>query len=199
MRPFWATLIWLSAMLVVIWGLYLSQDGAHAQGGAHVGIPQFSESDLQPIDPIPQINDRVAYLERREVFPCGELCHDRLVTNPTRRTTLVPEPEHILLQHGETLWCLDCHSRDNHDVLTLIDGSEVGLNESHLLCGQCHGPFLRDWRHGVHGQRTGSWRDAKDTWPCVRCHNPHDPKFKPIKPEPPPRTRFQAAPVRSEN
>jgi hypothetical protein len=54
------------------------------------------------------------------------------------------------------------------------------------LCGQCHGPKLRDWKLGIHGKRTGSWSGKKHYLLCVHCHDSHAPKFKPLKPMPPP-------------
>ena len=53
-------------------------------------------------------------------------------------------------------------------------------------CGQCHGTIYRDWRAGIHGKRTGYWNGKKEYRICLKCHNPHDPKFKKLKPEPPP-------------
>ncbi len=53
-------------------------------------------------------------------------------------------------------------------------------------CGQCHGTIYRDWKWGVHGKRTGQWNGEKKYRACVRCHNPHNPKYQPLQPEPHP-------------
>ena len=82
--------------------------------------------------------------------------------------------------------CLDCHDAQNRDRLHLASGEPVAFTASYLLCGQCHGDKLRDWRIGIHGKRTGSWNGPKKYLLCVHCHNPHSPHFAPLKPMPPP-------------
>jgi hypothetical protein len=72
------------------------------------------------------------------------------------------------------------------DMLKLASGEPVPFAESYKLCGQCHGPTLRDWKAGAHGKRTGSWSGTKEYLLCVHCHDPHSPHFKPIAPMPPP-------------
>lgn len=118
------------------------------------------------------------------VFPCSE-CHDGKDVNTKRR--VVEDHEQVVLEHDkENRWCLDCHDTVNRDKLHLADGRLLDFTESYLLCGQCHGPTLRNWRAGEHGKRTGSWNGQKQYLLCVSCHNPHSPKFKPLKPMPPP-------------
>lgn len=118
------------------------------------------------------------------IFPCSE-CHAEQETNPQRRELEMHED--IVLKHAEqNRWCLDCHDAKNRDMLHLADGELVDFKESYRLCGQCHGPKLRDWRAGIHGRRTGSWNGQKRYLLCAHCHDPHSPKFKKLKPEPPP-------------
>jgi hypothetical protein len=38
----------------------------------------------------------------------------------------------------------------------------------------------------VHGKRTGEWSGRKIYRLCVHCHDPHQPRFRPITPKPPP-------------
>lgn len=118
------------------------------------------------------------------IFPCSE-CHRDLKTNPLRRT-LTDAHDDIVLKHGEHRWCLDCHNPDDRDKLRLADGTLIEFSRSYLLCGQCHGDKFRDWKAGVHGKRTGRWNGKKQYLLCVHCHNPHAPKFQPLKPLPPP-------------
>ena len=93
----------------------------------------------------------------------------------------------VLKNHAEDQrWCLDCHNPDNRDKLRLASGQVIFFEKSYLLCGQCHGTIYRDWKAGVHGKRTGHWNGRKQYRLCVHCHNPHQPKFKPLKPLPPP-------------
>jgi hypothetical protein len=118
------------------------------------------------------------------IFPCSE-CHADLDVNETRRE--LDFHEDIVLKHAEEQrWCLDCHNPDNRDKLRLANGQLIFFEKSYVLCGQCHGTIYRDWKAGVHGRRTGYWNDKKQYRLCVHCHNPHDPKFKPLKPLPPP-------------
>ncbi len=121
------------------------------------------------------------------IYPCSE-CHKDLVPNPKRRE-LVDMHDSIsaIFNHDkENRWCLDCHDMKNRDYLKLASGALLDFKESYKLCGQCHGDKLRDWKVGVHGKRTGYWNGKKEYLLCVNCHNPHSPKFKGLKPEPPP-------------
>jgi hypothetical protein len=121
------------------------------------------------------------------IFPCSE-CHASMETNPVRRE-LVDFHDDIsaIFDHdSDNRWCLDCHDMNNRDSLKLASGKRIGFDESFRLCGQCHGDKLRDWKVGVHGKRTGEWNGKKQYLLCVHCHNPHSPRFKSIKPLPPP-------------
>ncbi len=119
------------------------------------------------------------------IFPCSA-CHSELPANRTRRK-LVDMHANIVLKHGpKTMWCFNCHDAKNMDVLHLANGKLIPYTKSYLLCGQCHGDKLRDWKAGVHGKRTGYWNGRKTYLLCPSCHNPHSPHFKPIKPMPAP-------------
>jgi len=119
------------------------------------------------------------------IFPCSE-CHKEMKPNPKRRE-LKDEHTSIVLNHAQgQRWCLDCHDVTNRDKLRLVSGERIGFDESFRLCGQCHGDKYRDWKVGVHGKRTGMWNGEKQYLLCVHCHNPHDPRFKPLQPMPPP-------------
>ena len=119
------------------------------------------------------------------IFPCSE-CHKEMKPNPTRRE-LKEEHTNIVLNHAQgQRWCLDCHDISNRDKLRLVSGEKIGFGESFRLCGQCHGDKYRDWKVGVHGKRSGMWNGEKQYLLCVHCHNPHDPRYKPIPPMPPP-------------
>ena len=127
--------------------------------------------------------DAPAPLEE-EIFPCSE-CHDGTDVDTTRR--VLDEHDDIVLEHDEeNRWCLDCHDAVHRDKLRLADGRLLDFTESYRLCGQCHGPKLRDWLAGDHGKRTGSWSGKKEYLLCADCHNPHSPAFKPLEPMPPP-------------
>lgn len=119
------------------------------------------------------------------LFPCST-CHSALPVNRARRELTAMHTD-IVLKHDEThRWCLDCHDAGNRDRLHLAGGQPVLFEESYLLCGQCHGEKLRDWRAGVHGRRTGDWNGAKQYLLCAHCHNPHQPRFRTLAPKPAP-------------
>lgn len=139
-------------------------------------VPAKSSATLFPVAP-PPFSDGV--------FPCSE-CHGK--TDKVDRTPHVVEfHDEIVLKHDEeNRWCLDCHDAQNRDKLHLADGRLIDFTESYRLCGQCHGPTLRNWKAGEHGKRTGSWSGAKQYLLCASCHSPHSPRFKPLEPNGPP-------------
>ena len=121
-----------------------------------------------------------------DIFPCSD-CHADQETNPNRRELTEFHEDIKLINHAEKQrWCLDCHNPDDRDYLRLASGKLVTFEESYYLCRQCHGTIFRDWKAGVHGKRTGEWNGKKVYRLCVQCHNPHQPRFKPITPKPPP-------------
>ena len=121
-----------------------------------------------------------------DIFPCSE-CHADMEVNLERRE-LEDFHDDIILKHDEeNRWCMDCHDANNRDMLHSASGQLIDFKESYKLCGQCHGPKLRDWKAGIHGRRTGSWNGQKAYLLCAHCHNPHTPKYEKIKPEPPPK------------
>jgi hypothetical protein len=151
-----------------------SVQGAHAPQGAQPAPQRPAEQLEVPPPPFTE-----------GIFPCST-CHASMKVNRTRRE-LVEMHTDIVLKHGfAELWCLDCHNADNRDVLHLASGELVPFDESYRLCGQCHGEKYRDWRAGVHGRRTGYWNGHKKYLLCVNCHNPHQPRFKPLVPKPAP-------------
>lgn len=119
------------------------------------------------------------------IFPCSE-CHADMEVNLERRELELFHDDIRLKHAGPEQWCLDCHNPDDRDRLRLISGRLIEFNESYFLCGQCHGTIFRDWKAGVHGKRTGEWNGKKLYRLCVHCHNPHQPRFQPLKPKPPP-------------
>lgn len=120
-----------------------------------------------------------------DIYPCTA-CHADMEVNLERRE-LEDFHDDIVLEHDEkNRWCMDCHDAENRDILHSASGEPIAFEESYKLCGQCHGPKLRDWRAGIHGRRTGEWNGRKDYLLCAHCHNPHAPRFKSMKPEPAP-------------
>ena len=125
----------------------------------------------------------------RTITPC-RACHGPekdFPVNFKRKEALLVHTNLQLNHGGVRVWCLDCHHPDIRDyLLPLSDGKPIPFSESYRLCGKCHGTKFRDWRNGIHGKRVGSWDGEKRYYLCVHCHSPHNPKFKPIEPMPPP-------------
>jgi len=125
----------------------------------------------------------------KTMSPC-RACHGPekdFPVNFKRREDLLVHTNIKLNHGGVRLWCLDCHSPDNRNLLLpLSDGKAIDFERSYLLCGKCHGTKYRDWKYGIHGKRTGFWNGAKNYYLCVTCHDPHSPRFKPLAPMPPP-------------
>lgn len=118
------------------------------------------------------------------IFPCSQ-CHKYMPVNRKQRG-LEQMHQDIVLKHMPGGWCFDCHNPDDRDKLRLASGRLIGFDESYYLCAQCHGIVFRDWKAGLHGKRTGMWNGEKEYRLCVHCHWPHEPRFKPLQPLPPP-------------
>jgi hypothetical protein len=125
----------------------------------------------------------------KTITPC-RACHGPekdFPVNFKRREDLLVHRNVKLSHGGMRVWCLDCHDPANRNyLLPLSDGKFIDFQHSYLLCGKCHGTKYRDWRNGIHGKRTGFWNGEKNYFLCVSCHDPHNPKFKPLEPMPPP-------------
>lgn len=121
------------------------------------------------------------------IFPCTD-CHIDIEPNPERRALvdMHDDIDAIFNHDSDNRWCLDCHDINSRDSLRTASGKLLGFDESYKLCGQCHGDKLRDWKVGVHGQRTGQWNGEKQYLLCVHCHDPHAPRFEKLEPMPPP-------------
>jgi hypothetical protein len=153
---------------------------AAAPSAAAAGAAAAAAADTEKLEmPPPPFTDGI--------FPCSS-CHAERQPNTTRRT-LTEMHDDIQLRHDEQhRWCLDCHDANDRDSLHLASGEKVPFERSYLVCGQCHGEKLRDWRAGVHGRRTGEWRSdgQKRYLLCAHCHNPHQPRFRALEPKPAP-------------
>ncbi len=170
-------------LLIAFVGLSVPLFGAdYAEEGHADESPEVTEAKEHPVPeffvPPPPFSE--------DIFPCSD-CHDDQEVNYERREMEEFHEEIRIINHNEEeRWCLDCHNPEDRDVLRLASGRLVSFEESYYLCGQCHGTIFRDWKAGVHGRRTGEWNGQKTYRLCVHCHNPHQPRFKPIAPKPPP-------------
>ena len=148
-----------------------------------------AEENVEPAEFDIQVTVMPRTPELRE-FPCVEQCHvDLEVNSNVRQLELFHTRRGVV--HGETMfWCTFCHDAKNLDQLTLQDGTHVTFDDSHRLCGQCHGDKRRDWSNGVHGLQSGQWNGAIVRRNCPVCHDPHAPRrptFTALPPPQPPR------------
>lgn len=201
----------LGIMTMVFLGFFLSglfflliQKTAPVEG---FGLEAHSPSEFPEIfafDPIAELASQAAVASAGEnstaereftvarpplsegIFPCSN-CHAGMEPDPKVRE-VGPPHDNIKLHHGsnEERWCLNCHDAKNRDMLRLTSGKLIPFEESYRLCGQCHGNVFRDWKAGIHGRRMGFWNGKKLYLLCVHCHDQHSPRFKPLKPLPPP-------------
>ncbi|UWG49086.1 hypothetical protein HSRCO_2830 [Halanaeroarchaeum sp. HSR-CO] len=121
-----------------------------------------------------------------------ERCHATMETNRTPRdleNEVKYQPNHEFdLEHADGQWCLDCHAADNMNELRLPNGSTVAWTTENETkqCASCHGPVYEDWTNQVHGKWTGSYEEPVPDKYCTDCHDPHDPEFHAIEPDPAP-------------
>ena len=180
----------LASLLSLFAGLVYADRIKEFDRSGQLIVTEKSAADQQPVYDIKNRSKEKTFAVPRPpfsegVFPCSQ-CHTYLKPNPARRV-LTEHHTEIVLHHAEgQRWCTDCHNLLNRDKLRLVSGELLDFTESYRLCGQCHGDKFRDWKVGVHGKRTGDWNGDKQYLLCVHCHNPHDPKFKALKPLPPP-------------
>lgn len=171
----------LLALLLVFFPIQLAAQSVHPAPKS-AAVQEATGPGVHPQDiqvPTPPFTEGI--------FPCTGCHNGKTVKLNTQRRILKDMHDDIILKHGpESRWCLDCHDATDRDRLHLVNGDRIEFTASYLLCGQCHGDKLRDWRVGVHGKRTGSWNGPKQYMLCINCHNPHSPRFKALKPMPPP-------------
>ena len=177
MKKFWFNSWFIVLLFVLILSGSLLLTG-HQAADAEEKLQKATGKEKKDIQvPPPPLNE--------DTFPCS-MCHVDMETNLERRE-LVDFHDDIVLEHDKAnRWCMACHDAENRDMLHSASGTLIDFSESYKLCGQCHGPKLRDWEAGIHGRRTGQWNGEKQYLLCAHCHDPHSPKFQKMKPEPSP-------------
>lgn len=132
-------------------------------------------------------------------YKCSE-CHTDF-QNPVRQQDLQGEHAEIYksFNHGMNTRCINCHHTEDRNAYVNHDGSAIPAETPARLCAKCHGPTYREWEAGVHGRQNGYWQEGPEKPAkrllCVQCHDPHNPAFKPMIPDPPPPySRFEARP-----
>jgi len=182
--------------IILFWGaVYATPEIAQKTGEDCNICHPTKPSELGPVG---EYYEEHGTLEGYGEMPKGErepggrcnVCHAQLEPDPTPRELAGPtSPNHQFeLKHGEgRFWCLTCHDPVNRDKLRLLNGEKIGFDESTKLCSQCHGKVFKDWTDHIHGKWVGEWgEEAKPEKVCVDCHDPHDPVFGKLVPEPAP-------------
>jgi hypothetical protein len=163
-----------AAMLVSVLAACSSRDMAdHAPPPPSASAPLREEITIEP---------RTTHWA---TYPCLQ-CHKTREPDPRPRPLTQFHGSKVLNHGAHASWCYRCHAKDDPGELLLSDGVRVGFDASHELCGSCHGDKLRDFNQNLHGLTTGNWNGPKVRRSCTGCHDPHDPKFAPMTPEPPP-------------
>ncbi|WP_144998434.1 cytochrome c3 family protein [Polystyrenella longa] len=124
---------------------------------------------------------------------CGT-CHTKRKPNPETKSASELKEFHgnLKMAHGN-LNCLSCHNAENYDSLKLANGAKVEFKNVMKLCGQCHGPQMKDYENDVHGGMNGFWdrtRGPQKKNNCIDCHHPHTPQFPHMVPTFKPKDRF---------
>lgn len=148
------------------------------------------------------VPERLSSIETDEVDALGRpvriacaTCHSlkATATVPTRPADVEEVHVGLAFDHGEVS-CASCHAAKAGEapLLHLADGTPLPTTEAMRLCGQCHGPQLRDYEAGAHGGMDGHWdltRGGRTRNHCVDCHDPHVPAPPAVSPAPRARDR----------
>ena len=147
------------------------------------------ESTKSAPESLPTTFSVVPRIPKLNMYPCTD-CHtgDKDYNNQERilKEEHVEMATHFRNGDKDQRWCHTCHQEKDYLHLIAQNGQTLTFNESYILCGQCHGTILRDWKKNIHGRRVGQWNGIAQAANCTECHNSHGPKFKPLKPMPPP-------------
>ena len=187
------------------WGSFSAEDMTPAETGrGEQEMPQLPpgkaeadyEAETLPVKPfldgIPSFNI-IPAKRTASMYPCSN-CHAWRKANQTPRPLEKPhnnfELDHSLLGKGE-FWCYTCHDLDNPEGLKDLEGNHLSLQESYLLCSQCHSRQAKDWAFGAHGKRVGGWNGQRTSLDCAACHYQHAPALKPREPMSGPRVRAE--------
>jgi hypothetical protein len=113
-----------------------------------------------------------------ERFKCSQ-CHNNKRVNQVKAAEIAHGE--IILKHGaedKPLSCYTCHKKDARDFLVTEAGTEIDMDHSYQMCGQCHFRQKKDWAGGAHGKRIAHWAGQRVVKNCTSCHDPHSPHFE---------------------
>lgn len=127
----------------------------------------------------------------QDMYPCKN-CHAWAKSDPTPRELKAPH-DNFTLEHGlhgkGKFWCFTCHHLEGDGGLVTLEGEKVDFDHAYVVCSQCHVDQARDWVHGIHGKRVGSWQGERQMLNCTACHYQHRPRHETREPMAGPRMR----------
>lgn len=175
------------------WAATADDEADEERSGEGAGEVRQLESPEEILERYPAftVPDRVPVLEDNGYYPCSD-CHAEGDQEPNPEVReLVDDHEDIdgVTHGGGRFWCLTCHHEMERDELVDLKGNPVSMNQSFLICGQCHFDIQRDTFFGSHGKRLSGWKDEREIETCVGCHDPHVPAYPAMKPLAPPKVR----------
>jgi hypothetical protein len=108
-----------------------------------------------------------------------QFCHTPKNRNFIKKShTTSREHEQISNIHGKKeMSCNSCHDINNRNYLISTSSFPANFKNSSPVCAGCHMDRYRDWSIGIHGKRTGGWKQPKIQYNCIDCHSPHSVKF----------------------
>ncbi len=91
----------------------------------------------------------------------------------------VPDPDcescHDVVLEAHDVWgaesdnCITCHDAVYMTMLHLLNGTELAISESSVLCKQCHNEVYYEWEMGIHADPHEREKE------CTDCHSPMKP------------------------
>lgn len=118
-------------------------------------------------------------------YPCKK-CHQHVDPN-LEKPRFKPTHSELRLKHMDGIdRCYLCHDSKEVTKLRLLTGGTTTIDKAHVLCGQCHGEKLRDWKRNLHGKQIGNWMGYRQKLTCCDCHDAHAPTYPKAKAQPAP-------------
>lgn len=174
-------------------GSSASPAGGTSAGGAGASAVKRHAEHMRPGPQTPTVLTAALAHDGRAVPVACSTCHATRTPDVSTRSAEQLDQFHqgLAYAHGGQS-CLSCHDAGNYDMLRKADGTKIAFPAVMELCGQCHGPQLRDYKAGAHGGMNGHWdlaQGPRERNNCVDCHDPHSPAFPHFKPVLPPTDR----------
>jgi hypothetical protein len=182
-----------SANPTAVWGGDSQTISLPPQTDIQLTAPKYPVAIRKPDGP-PRVFTGIKDANGNDVTVSCSTCHSVREPDFGNNTDADLDEFHgtIVVDHGQ-ISCLSCHNPFDYDSLKLADGRRVEYSEVMTLCGQCHGPQLREYMNGAHGGMSGYWdlsRGPRNKNNCVDCHYPHLPQFPKMQPTFKPADRF---------